>query len=313
MSIGGTLNTVFRKGILSTTSNRAVREVVDRYGMQMGAARFVAGESLDDAVVTLKRLEDQGFKTNTALLGEHIEDEAAADQVTEEYLHILDRLQDEGLGTIISLKLSHLGLNLGVDLAYRNVEKIVNHAGQIDRFMRIDMEESWRVDDTLDIFRKLQDNGHSNVGTVLQSYLYRSMRDLKGLVEEYQPNLRIVKGAYLEGPEVAYPDKDDVDVNYLKMVKYSLAYSGYTAVATHDERIIEYVIEYTRRNEIGQDRFEFQMLYGIRTDLQRQLLQRGYKVLISTPFGAEWYPYLMRRMAERPANLLFVAKNALSG
>ncbi len=312
MSTATTLNAAVRKGILGAASNPAVRSVVDRYGMQLGAARFVAGESLDEAVITLRDLEERGFKTNTALLGEHVETEAAAESVTEEYLHVLDRMQDEGLGTIISLKLSHLGLDLDPEVAYRNVERIAGHAGQIDRFMRIDMEESWRVDHTLEIFRRLHDAGHTNVGTVLQSYLYRSMRDLKGLMD-LSPNLRIVKGAYLEPPEVAYPEKRDVDVNYLKMVKYALAYGKYTCVATHDERIIEHVIEYTQRNDIGSDRFEFQMLFGIRTGLQQQLLERGYTVLVSTPFGDEWYPYLMRRMAERPANLIFVAKNVLMG
>ncbi|HLT20027.1 MAG TPA: proline dehydrogenase family protein, partial [Thermomicrobiales bacterium] len=194
----------------------------------------------------------------------------------------------------------------------RNVERIVEHAASLDTFVRIDMEESSRVDVTLLIYRNLRGSGHDNVGVVLQSYLYRTERDLKMLME-YQPNLRIVKGAYLEPPEVAYPNKRDVDVAYLRAAKYALAYGGYTAIATHDDRIIDYVIEYTTRNNISQDKFEFQMLYGIRTDLQRELLERGYKVLIATPFGPDWYPYLMRRMAERPANLLFVARQMLPG
>lgn len=306
------MNAFFRKGILARTSNPVVRGVVDRYGMQLGAARFVAGETLDQAIVNLRRLEERGFKTNTALLGEGVTEVQVARQVTDDYIDLLDRLQDEKLGTIISLKLSHLGLDVDRDTAYRNVERVVAHAGELGRFVRIDMEESWRVDDTLAIFRRLREAGHENVGTVLQSYLYRSMRDLR-LLMEYRPNLRIVKGAYLEPPEFAFPRKADVDVNYLKLAKYALAYGGYTAIATHDERIIEHLIEYTTRNDIGPDRFEFQMLYGIETQLAESLLDRGYTVLISTPFGEEWYPYLMRRLAERPANLLFVAKNMLPG
>ncbi len=232
--------------------------------------------------------------------------------VVGEYIYVLDRLHEEGLKTNLSVKLTHLGLDLGEEIAYRNVERIVDHAASLGTFVRIDMEESARVDVTLLIFRNLRTSGHDNVGTVLQSYLYRTERDLK-MMMEYQPNLRIVKGAYLEPSEIAYPDKREVDVAYLRAVKYSLAYGGYTAVATHDDRIIDYVIEFTTRNDISQERFEFQMLYGIRTDLQQDLLRRDYKVLIATPFGPDWYPYLMRRMAERPANLLFVARQMLPG
>jgi proline dehydrogenase len=312
MSVGLDLNSVFRKGILLAVGNPAVQSFVDKYGMQLGAARFVAGETIDEAMVNLKRLEDQGFKTNTTLLGEGIADEVEALAVVGEYIYILDRLHEEGLKTNLSVKLTHLGLDLGEDVAYRNVERIVEHAASLGTFVRIDMEESARVDVTLLIYRNLRTSGHDNVGTVLQTYLYRTERDLKMLME-YQPNLRIVKGAYLEPPQIAYPKKRDVDVAYLRAVKYSLAHGGYTAVATHDDRIIDYVIEYTTRNNISQDKFEFQMLYGIRTELQRDLLERGYKVLVATPFGPDWYPYLMRRMAERPANLLFVARQMLPG
>ncbi|MFW6075503.1 MAG: proline dehydrogenase family protein [Chloroflexota bacterium] len=308
MSLGSSVNALFRKGILTAASSPLVQGVVDRYGMQLGASRFVAGSTLEEGLAVLHDLERAGFKTNTALLGEGVDDEMVAAQVVDEYIDLLNRLDAEGLGTIISLKLSHLGLDIGEDTAYRNVTRIVEHAAQFGRFVRIDMEESWRVDTTLLIYRNLRQSGHDNVGTVLQSYLYRSMRDLKTFIE-FQPNLRIVKGAYLESQEVAFPSKRDVDVNYLKLAKYSLAHGGYTAIATHDERIIEHLIEYTTRNDIGTERFEFQMLYGIESRLQQSLLDRGYTVLVSTPFGPDWYPYLMRRLAERPANLLFVAKN----
>jgi proline dehydrogenase len=312
MSVGLNLNSLFRRGILLAVGNPAVQTLVDQYGMQLGAARFVAGENIDEAAVNLKRLEDEGFKTNTTLLGEGVADAAQANVVVEKYIRILDRLHQEGLKTNLAVKLTHLGLDLGEETAYRNVERIVDHAATFGTFVRIDMEESARVDDTLMIYSNLRTSGHDNVGTVLQSYLYRTERDLKMLME-FQPNLRIVKGAYLEPPEIAYPAKRDVDVAYLRVVKYSLAYGGYTAVATHDDRIIDYVIEFATRNDISQDKFEFQMLYGIRTELQCDLLRRGYKVLVATPFGPDWYPYLMRRMAERPANLLFVARQMLPG
>lgn len=308
MSTADVLNGFFRTGILQATSNPVVRNVVDRYGMQLGASRFVAGETLDEAVAALHELEGHGLRTNTSLLGEHVHDEDDAREVSETYIQILDRLKAEGLQTNIAVKLTHLGLDLGEEIAYRNVEPLVVHAAELNNTVRIDMEESGRVDSTLSIYRRLRDAGYSNVGTVLQSYLYRSEQDLIDLLQ-YEPNLRLVKGAYLEPPDVAYPEKRDVDVNYLRLAKRMLAYGGYTAIATHDERIIEYVIEYTSRNGIARDCFEFQMLYGIRPDLQLDLVKRGFTVLISTNYGSDWYPYLMRRLAERPANLLFVAKN----
>ena len=310
--VSDSINSAFRTGILTATGNEPVTQLVNRYGMQLGAARFVAGETLDEAVEALHGLQSLGLYSNISLLGEGIDDEEAASAVADEYIAILDRIHEEELNTNISLKLTHLGLDCGEEVAYNNTLRVVEHADTVGNFVRIDMEESARVDDTLLIYRNLRESGHDNVGTVLQSYLYRTARDLRGLME-YQPNLRLVKGAYLEPPEVAYQDKRDVDVNYLRLAKYSLSYGGYTAIATHDERIIEYVIEYAERNGIGRDRFEFQMLYGIATQLQIDLAERGYKVLVATPFGPDWYPYLMRRLAERPANLLFVARNVVQG
>lgn len=309
MGSSNVLNGIFRTGILQAASNPVVRSIVDRYGMQLGAARFVAGEDLDEAVLTLRELESHGLKTNTTYFGEHTADEVAATEVTDFYVQILDRLQAEGLNTNIALKLTQLGLDVDEDVAYRNVARVVDHAAALNNTLRIDMEDSSYVDATLATYRKLRHAGRENVGLVLQSYLYRSANDLRCLVE-YEPNIRLVKGAYLEPVHVAYPDKPDVDVNYLRVAKYALAYGGYTAIATHDERIIEYVIEFITRNQISRDRFEFQMLYGVRPDLQLELVDRGYTVLVSTNFGRDWYPYLIRRLAERPANLFFIVRNA---
>lgn len=306
----GAINPIFRKAILSATHNRAVASGVRRYGMRFGAARFVAGETLDEAVPVLRSLNEKGLVTNTTLLGEAIKDEATANAVVAEYEVILDRIAKEQLKTTVALKLTHLGLDVSEELGYRNVKRLVEHAGRLGNFIRIDMEESARVDPTLRIYRRLRGDGLENVGTVLQAALYRTQQDLDDLLRDpaIKPNLRLVKGAYLEPPEIAYPKKADVDANYLRLAERQLREGAYTAIATHDERIIDHVIDFTQREGIGKERFEFQMLYGIRSQLQLALVARGYRVLVATPYGKEWYFYLMRRLAERPANLLFVAR-----
>ena len=301
---------MFRRGILVATTNPGVSRFVRRYGMRMGAARFVAGETLDECVAALRRLNQQGLATNTTLLGEGVRDEQMARDVVDEYERVLDRIADEHLQTNVALKLTHLGLNFDEEIAYRNVARLVEHAAAKNNFIRIDMEESAHVDATLRIYQRLRADGHDNVGTVLQAYLYRTQRDLGDLLP-LSPNLRLVKGAYLEPSNIAYPEKADVDRNYLGLAERMLSGGGYTAIATHDEKIIDYVINYSHSLGISNDRFEFQMLYGIRPQLQLDLVRRGYKVLVATPFGHEWYFYLMRRLAERPANALFLLRNLI--
>jgi proline dehydrogenase len=302
------LNPVFRSGILAATSNPLVSRGVQRFGMRLGAARFVAGETFDEAIPVLRGLNLKGLRTNTTLLGEGVTDEQTTRAVVAEYRTDLDRIAAEGLQTNIALKLTHLGLDLDPELAYRNVFDIVAHAHTHGNFIRIDMEESARVDDTLRIYLRLREDGHDNVGTVLQSYLYRTPDDLERLLP-LSPNLRLVKGAYLESPLVAYPRKTDVDRAYVELAERMLLAGGFTAIATHDERIIDHVIAFTRRHGIGPDRFEFQMLYGVRPQYQTELVRAGHRVLIATPYGPHWYLYLMRRLAERPANLAWFAAN----
>jgi proline dehydrogenase len=303
-------NAIFRKGILVATNNGALRRVVRRYGMKLGAARFVAGETLDACIVVLRDLNARGLRTNTTILGEGVRDEATAHRVVESYIEVLDRIASERIDGNVALKLTHLGLDVSEDFAYRNIERLVAHAAALGGFIRIDMEESGRVDATLRIYRRLREVGHDNVGAVLQAYLYRSERDLASLLP-LTPDLRLVKGAYLEAESVAYPKKTDVDAAYIRLADRMLASGGFTAIATHDERIIDHVIAVTARDGIARDRFEFQMLYGIRPQLQLDLAKRGYRVLVATPHGPDWYHYLMRRLAERPANLLWFAKNLL--
>jgi len=276
--------------------------------MRLGAARFVAGETLDQCVVVLRRLNDAGLKVNTTLLGEDIGSVDEARGVVEEYERILSRLAEEKLRANVALKLTHLGLAFDAETAHANVERIVAHAGGLGMFVRIDMEESSWVEPTLRTYERLRDAGHDNVGVVLQAYLYRAPSDLDRLLPR-APNLRIVKGAYLEPPSIAHPEKKDVDAAYVHLVERALAGGAYVAVATHDERIIGHVRSLARRNGIARDRFEFQMLYGVRPALQRRLVAQGHEVLVATPFGPEWYPYLMRRLAERPANILFFLRN----
>jgi len=285
-----------------------VRSFVGKHGMRLGAARFVAGETLDECVTVLRRLNDQGLHANTTILGEDVADAEEARVVATEYEDVLQRLHDEKLRANVALKLTHLGLDVGEDVAYENVRRLVVKAQELGNFIRIDMEYSGVVDQTLGIYRRLREGGLDNVGTVLQSYLYRTEDDLESLLP-LEPNLRFVKGAYLEPPEAAYPEKSDVDAAYVRLIERSLRGPGYTAIATHDERLIEHAIAFAEREGIARGRFEFQMLYGVRPKLQLDLAGRGFKVLVATPFGPEWFPYLMRRLAERPANTFFFLRN----
>jgi proline dehydrogenase len=305
-----TVDAVLRKAILAAADSPAVRRFVRRYGMRLGAGRFVAGETLDDAIHVLGTLNDQGLYANTTLLGEGVRDEAEAGAVVAAYIDVIDRIADGKLRANVALKLTHLGLEIDEELAYGNVRTLVEHATARDQFLRIDMEQSQFVDVTLRMFRRLREAGLERVGTVLQAYLYRTPDDLDALLP-LAPNLRLVKGAYLEPPELAYPRKADVDAVYARLMERMLLAAGHTAIATHDEALIKHAIEFAQKNEIPHARFEFQMLYGVRPQLQLDLARRGYKMLVATPFGPEWYPYLMRRLGERPANLLFFLRNAL--
>jgi len=303
---------VLRSLILAAADSQRMQRFVQRYGLRLGAARFVAGETLDEAVPVLRRLNESGLLTNTTLLGEGVRDEGETRAVVDAYCGVLERIYAEQLRTNVAVKLTHLGLSIDEGLAQRNVAELVQHAAGVANFIRIDMEESQHVDATLRIYRSLRETGHENVGVVLQSYLFRSEDDLAALLP-LAPNLRIVKGAYLEPPEIAYPRKDDVDAAYVSLMEASLEGTGFTAIATHDERLIEHAMSFARDRGIPNERFQFQMLYGVRPRLQLDLVGRGYAVLVATPYGPEWYRYLMRRLAERPANLLFFVRNLLRG
>jgi len=302
------VNAGLRKGILVAADSRRVQRFVRSHGMRLGAARFVAGETLEDCIPVLRRLNEQGLWANTTLLGEGVLEPEHTDTVVAAYRELIERIGAEELRANVALKLTHLGLEIDEELAYRNLHRLV----ELGSFIRIDMEQSQFVDATLRIYRRLREDGFDNLGTVLQSYLYRTPDDLEALLP-LEPNLRLVKGAYLEPASVAHPNKSDVDDAYTRLLERMLDAAGHTAVATHDERLIEHTIGYADERGIDRSRFEFQMLYGVRPQLQLDLVGRGYKVLVATPYGPEWYPYLMRRLGERPANLAFFLKNTIRG
>jgi proline dehydrogenase len=309
--LSGAVDAALRKGILVAADSSSIRRVVRSHGMRFGAGRFVAGETLDECVAVLRRLNEQGLYANTTLLGEGVLEPGETEGVVRAYREIIDRIADEKLRANVALKLTHLGLDVDEDLALRNVRELVEHAASRDNFIRIDMEQSSYVEATLKIYRRLREDGLDSVGTVLQSYLYRTPDDLESLLP-LVPNLRLVKGAYLEPHDVAYAHKAEVDDAYARLMERMLTDGGHTAIATHDDRLIERAIAFTNEHGIDRERFEFQMLYGVRSNLQLDLVRRGYKVLVATPFGPDWYPYLMRRLGERPANLLFFARAAVT-
>lgn len=302
------LNAAARRGLLLAAHNPVAERVVSRWGMRLGARRFVAGTTLEECLAVLAELNGLGLRANTTILGEGTADRASAEAVAAEYATVLQRIAAAGLEANVSLKLTHLGLGLDPELAHRNVEQVARAGAAVGRLVRMDMEESWWVDATLDIYRRLRAADLANVGVVLQAYLRRTPADLAQLLP-LRPNLRLVKGAYLEPAQVAFPRKQDVDRNYLRMMELALSGGGYTALATHDPDIIEESVTFALRQRIPKDRFEFQMLYGVRPDLQRQLVSRGYTVLVAVSYGTHWYPFFMRRLAERPANVLFLARN----
>ena len=275
------------------------------------AARFIAGEGLEDAVAAVRRLTAAGFTVTLDYLGESVHEARHAEEACQVYLSILDRLVAENIQSHISIKLTQLGLAIDEALTCRHLESICQRAAQYRNFVRVDMESSAYTDATLRVFRAV--NAPRDVlGIVIQSYLYRSEKDVEELLKD-GVRIRLCKGAYKEPPELAFPRKADVDRNYVKLMEMMLLSGHYHAIATHDPRMIAATQAFARAHGIGVDRFEFQMLYGIRRRLQHELLRQGYRVRVYVPYGKQWYAYFMRRLAERPANLLFLLRNLLRG
>jgi proline dehydrogenase len=273
--------------------------------------RFVAGEDLAEAVEAIRQLNSKSISASFDHLGESIKSESETRQEVREYLRVLDQIEKNGLDSNVSVKLTQLGLDIDQELCYENVRALVEAAGRYQNFVRIDMEDSTKTDATLDIFKRLRQE-FDNVGIVVQSYLYRTESDVKDLLQ-IGARIRLCKGAYKEPETVAFQDKADVDKNYVHVMKMLLVSGIYHGIATHDENMIAATKQFAAEKGIATDQYEFQMLFGIRRDLQDRLVKEGYRMRVYVPYGEYWYPYFMRRLAERPANVWFVLKNILKG
>jgi proline dehydrogenase len=284
----------------AVTNGRAARGVVDR---------FVAGETLEAAVAAVRRLNQDGARASLNQLGEDVATRAAAEHAADEYTRQLEVIAAERLDANVSVKLTQLGLTFDRALAARNLERVVRRAAELDNFVRIDMEASAYTQATLDIFYALFER-YRNVGVVIQAYLHRSRADVDELIQR-GARVRLCKGAYREPPDIALPRKADVDRSYAHLMVRLLRAGHFPGLATHDRRLISFATHTVETGGLGRDTFEFQMLYGVRRDLQAEVRRRGFGLRIYVPYGAEWYPYLSRRLAERPANLLFLINSVL--
>lgn len=300
---------VLRAAMLWIAGNATAERVVRKAPLTKPlVARFVAGETLDAAVEVGRDLATRHLTTTLDLLGENVSDRAAAEAACNAYIGLLDRLQQEGLAGNISIKLTMLGLDIDDTFCAGLLARIVGHAAELDAFVRVDMEAAAYTQRTLDLFTAIHDQHPAHVGIVLQSYLYRTDEDLEAMIAR-GARIRIVKGAYREEETVAYAAKSDVDAAYRRHIERLLAAGHYPAIATHDEAMIALVRQRAQQHALAPARYEFQMLLGVRRDLQEALVSEGFTVRVYVPYGTAWYPYFTRRLAERPANILFVARS----
>jgi len=299
-----------RQGLLWLSEQQRVFNFLRRNRMARKlASRFVAGETIDEAVKAARDLSARGITPSLDLLGESVAAEAEAVAARDQYVAMLERMAAQGVEVNVSVKLTQMGLDISEDLCYGNMARILDKARDLRGFVRLDMEGSAYTQRTLDFFRqRLFGTYGSHCGAVIQSALRRSEADIADLIA-MKARVRLCKGAYLEPPTIAFPDKADVDKNYVTLMERLLQEGNYPGIATHDETIISHARQFVRRGNIGAERFEFQMLYGVRRDLQTRLRQTGYHMRVYIPFGTQWYPYLMRRLAERPANIAFILGN----
>jgi proline dehydrogenase len=301
---------MLRRTFLYLSNQPQIFKFVSNNGLaKRFARRFVAGESLAEALQAVRELNAKGMTASLDLLGESVTDEREAREAGKAYLQILDRIHAEKLDSNASVKLTAMGQDISEDLCAQIMQEILDKARAYETFVRLDMESSAYTEKTLRFFEdRLYPNYPKNVGIVLQSYLRRTEADVRR-ANELKCRVRICKGAYKEPESVAYPDKDDVDANYVKCMKILMSEGNYPGLATHDEKIIDEAVRYAKEQKISPDRFEFQMLYGVRRDLQERLVKEGWRMRVYVPFGTQWYPYLMRRLAERPANVAFITGN----
>ncbi len=302
---------MFRAFFIALSESRMLRSVAERSAIgRRLSGRFVAGMSVEEALVATAATNQKGMSVSVDNLGENVTNLDEAHHSAELYHQMLDALVARKLNANVSMKLTHMGLDLDEALARRICGELVAHATRIDNFVRVDMEGSPYTQKTLDIVRELhrQPGNEGHVGAVIQAYLHRSESDVRELCAE-RIRIRLCKGAYKESAEIAFQAKADVDANFVELMKILLESGTYHGIATHDPKMIEATIAFAREKKIPATAFEFQMLYGVRRDLQEQLVKDGWGMRVYIPFGSEWYPYLMRRLAERPANAIFILKN----
>ncbi len=304
---------LLRDIFLKLSTNTWMRNFVVNFPLSRRVTRrFIAGETLDEAIAVVKKLNAQGLAVTFDQLGESVNQPVEARAAKDGYLRALDAIAANRVSSQVSVKLTQMGLDIDPNLCLDNMRQILRRAKEIGTLVTIDMESSQYTQTTLNIFKTLREE-FDNVGIVVQSYLYRSEEDMK-MLYALGANVRLCKGAYKEPAEIAFPKKQDVDANYRKLAEIFLQSNGnangaYLDLATHDEKLINWAKEYTAAYHVDRKRFEFQMLYGIRSDLQRQLVAEGYTMRVYVPYGTHWYPYFMRRLAERPANVIFLVSN----
>ena len=302
---------MLRATFIALSESRPLRAFAERTALgQRLSRRFVAGLTVDDALRAARAMNDLGLGVSVDNLGENVTNAGEARHSAQLYHQMLDQMASQELNANVSVKLTHMGLDVDEAMAYEITSGLVQHAARIGNFVRVDMEGSAYTQRTLDfvcrLHREPEYGGH--VGAVIQSYLHRSEKDVQQLVAE-RIRIRLCKGAYKEPPEIAFEKKSDVDGNYVKLMKVLLKSGIYHGIATHDENMIQATIDFAHRENVPASSFEFQMLYGVRRDLQQKLVKEGWRCRVYIPFGTEWYPYLMRRLAERPANAIFILKN----
>ncbi len=292
----------------SLSQSKSMNKLAKKWGLKLGASQVVAGVTISEAIEKVKELNEKGLSATLDHLGEFVEERTEAIEATDHCIQTLEQIASSGVNCNLSLKLTQLGLDIDQSFCLENMERIMKKAAELGIFVRIDMEDYGHCQQTLDILAELRKT-YDNVGTVIQAYLFRALDDVRAL--EGIP-LRLVKGAYKESPEVAYQEKEKIDENYFNMIKLHLDSGTYTAIASHDHQIIDRVKAYVKEKGISHSQFEFQMLYGFRTNLQEELVKEGYNVRIYVPFGIDWFGYFMRRLAERPQNVAFALRGFFS-
>jgi proline dehydrogenase len=304
---------MFRSIFIALSESKILRAIAERsrIGRRL-SSRFVAGMTVEDALTATAATTALGMSVSVDNLGENVTNLAEAEESAALYHEMLDQIAARKLNANVSMKLTHMGLDVDEKASREITSKLVEHAARIENFVRIDMEGSPYTEKTLQVVRELHRRpGHSGrVGAVIQSYLFRSEKDVETLCAE-KVRIRLCKGAYKEPPEIAFQKKEDVDANFVNLMKMLLKSGTYHGIATHDPKMIDATIAFASTEKIAANQFEFQMLYGVRRDLQQKLVREGWRMRVYIPFGTEWYPYLMRRLAERPANAVFILKNLL--